>query len=183
MLVHVSKAFTREEPAEAAVVVPPRAPLPAGTPNYVTPRGLELLRAESHDLARERAEAERAVDGADRPRALERLNRRKADLDQRLTGAVVVSAPDAPCREVRFGAVVTVRGESGVERRYQIVGVDEAHPSDGRVAFVSPLARALLGRGVGDTATLRTTRGDEELEVLAVDYPAAGDPPGGASER
>jgi len=64
MLVHVSKAFTREEPAEAAVVVPPRAPLPAGTQNYVTPRGLELLRAESHDLARERAEAERAVDGA-----------------------------------------------------------------------------------------------------------------------
>jgi transcription elongation factor GreB len=139
----------------------------------VTPRGLDLLRAESRELARERADAERTLDGDERRRTLERLVRRKADLDERLAGAVVVGAPEGPCEEVRFGAQVTLRGESGLERRYQIVGVDEADPAGGRIAFVSPLARALLGRSVGETAAMQTPRGDEELEVLAVVYPAA----------
>jgi transcription elongation factor GreB len=169
----VSKAFTKEEAPEAAVVVPARAPLPAGAPNYVTPRGLDLLRAESRDLAGERVEAERTLEGEERRRGLERLGRRKADLDERLASAVVVSAPEGPCEEVRFGAEVTLRGESGVERRYQIVGVDEADPSGGRIAFLSPIARALLGRSVGETTAVRTPRGDEELEVLAVRYPVA----------
>ena len=65
-----------------------------------------------------------------------------------------------------------MRGESGGERRYEIVGVDEADVAHGRVAFVAPLARALLGKRVGDVALLRTPRGEEELEVLAIDYPA-----------
>ncbi len=167
----MSKAFTKEDAVETAIVVPGRAPLPAGASNYVTPRGLELLRAESRELARERAEAEGGLDGADRTHALAVLNRRKADLDERLASAVVVSAPEEPGDEVRFGAAVSVRGEDGRERSYRIVGVDEANPSEGRIAFVSPLARALLGRRAGDAATVRTPRGDEELEVLAVSYP------------
>ena len=119
-----------------AVVVPGRAPLPPGASNYVTPRGLELLRAESRELARERVEAETGLDGADRTHALVVLNRRKADLDERLASAVLVSAPEEPGDEVRFGAAVRVRGEDGRERSYQIVGVDEASPGEGRIAFV-----------------------------------------------
>ena len=167
----MSKAFTKEDAVDTAVVVPGRAPLPAGASNYVTPRGLELLRAESRELARERTEAESGLDGADRIHALAVLNRRKADLDDRLASAVLVSAPEEPGDEVRFGAEVRVRGEDGRERSYQIVGVDEANPGAGRIAFLSPLARALLGRRVGDAATVRTPRGDEELELLAVSYP------------
>jgi transcription elongation factor GreB len=167
----VSKAFTKEDAVDTAVVMPGRAPLPAGASNYVTPRGLELLRAESRELARERAGAETGLDGADRTHALVVLNRRKADLDERLASAVLVSVPDEPGDEVRFGAEVRVRGEDGRERSYQIVGVDEANPGEGRIAFPSPLARALLGRRVGDAATVRTPRGDEQLELLAVSYP------------
>jgi transcription elongation factor GreB len=63
-----------------------------------------------------------------------------------------------------------VRTESGDERRYRIVGVDEADVAHGRVAFVAPLARALLGKKVGDGATVRTPGGEEELEVLAIAY-------------
>jgi transcription elongation factor GreB len=167
----VSKAFTREEPAEAPVVVPSRAPLPAGATNYVTPRGLERLRAEARQLAAERVEAERAAEGPERAQALALLARRRADLDERIASAVVVHPPAEPSDQVRFGAEMHLRGEDGRELRYQIVGVDEADPSQGRIAFVSPLARALLGRTVGDSASVRTPRGSEELELLAVVYP------------
>ena len=77
--------------------------------------------------------------------------------------------PPEPRDQVRFGATVTVDGAGGV-RRYQIVGVDEADAARGKIAFVSPLARALLGSAVGDTARLRAPRGEEELEIVAVEY-------------
>ena len=64
---------------------------------------------------------------------------------------------------------VVVESAAG-EKRYQIVGVDEADAAQGRISFVSPLARALLGRAAGDVVRLRTPRGDEELEVVAVEY-------------
>jgi len=170
----VSKAFTSEETQADPIVVPPRAPLPDGAVNYVTPRGLELLRAESRELAEERVRVEQSLDGAERAHALTLLTGRKLDLDERLTSAVLVEPPAEPPDQVRFGAAVTVCAEDGPERVYRIVGVDEADPTQGCIAFSSPLARALLGRRAGDVATVRTPRGDEELEVLAVDYPPAG---------
>jgi transcription elongation factor GreB len=74
---------------------------------------------------------------------------------------------------VRFGATVAVRGEDGTERRYRLVGVDEADPLHGAVSWRSPLAAALLGARTGDTVTFRSPRGDEELEVVALSYLAA----------
>ena len=69
----------------------------------------------------------------------------------------------------RFGATVTVEDASGGERRYRIVGVDEADPKRGLVSWRSPVARALVGRSVGDVTTLRTPAGDEELQIVAID--------------
>ena len=160
-MVDVSKAFTDEEAAEPAPVVPARAPLPVGVPNYVTARGLSRLHAELDALRAERAEdpAQRAA-----------LAQRRAQLEQRIASAEMVGPPEER-DTVRFGATVTVEGAAG-ERRYRIVGVDEADAACGDVAFVSPLARALLGRKVGDAVRLRAPRGEEELEILAVDYPA-----------
>ena len=71
---------------------------------------------------------------------------------------------------MRFGAEVTVRAEDGSERSYRLVGVDEAEPAAGSIAFVSPLARALLGKRLGDVVTVRTPRAEEELEILKVEY-------------
>jgi transcription elongation factor GreB len=70
---------------------------------------------------------------------------------------------------VRFGARVRAKTADG-ERSYRIVGVDEADASQDRIAFVSPLARALMGRGVGDEVRVRTPRGEETLEVLEISY-------------
>ena len=65
---------------------------------------------------------------------------------------------------------MTVRAHDGAIRHVQIVGVDEANPGAGLVAFVAPLARALLGRRVGESATVRAPGGAEELEVVTIDY-------------
>ena len=67
---------------------------------------------------------------------------------------------------------MTVQGDSPQPRRIDIVGVDEADASSGRIAFVAPLARALLGKRPGDVVTFRTPRGEEELEVVSVTYGA-----------
>ncbi len=144
----MSKAFTKEDDAEQPVVIRHRPPLPTGTPNYITPRGLQALRAE---LA------------ATEPVA------RRLELEERL-GSAVVAVPPANRNEIRFGARVTMRDDGGAIREVQIVGVDETEPSEGRIAFVAPLARALLGRRVGDSVTLRAPGGAEDLEIIAIEY-------------
>jgi transcription elongation factor GreB len=163
----MSKAFTSEETASDPVLVRARPPLPAGVPNYVTPRGLQQLRDEAVHLEQERARAEASDDEA-RSARLVAINTRLVELTARIGSAVVLDSGAAGSNEVRFGATVAVRSASGSERRYQIVGVDEADARAGRVAFVSPVARALLGRRVGDTVLVDTPRGEEELVIIAL---------------
>jgi transcription elongation factor GreB len=107
---------------------------------------------------------------ADRARALAHLAARRNELEDRLATATLVDASKQSHDEVRFGASVEVRPASGASRTYKIVGVDEAEPSAHRVAFVSPLARALLGRRVGEIVTMRMPRGEEELEIMHIDF-------------
>ena len=174
----MSKAFTKDDASDDPVVVVPRAPLPAGTANYVTPRGLSALRAELRQLDAERGRLE-GLDAdvhPDRARELTAVHARVRELGERVASAVPVDPRGQPHDEVRFGAQVTVRGEHA-ERRYEIVGVDEADAPRGRIAFVSPLARALLGKRVGDDVTVRTPRGKEELEILAIAYEVEGEDP------
>jgi transcription elongation factor GreB len=167
----VSKAFTREDGNDAPAVPRRRAPLPAGLPNYVTARGLQALRDE---LAALDPVAASGASGAAQPAPrsdLQALAARRAELEQRITTAVP-APPPADHDEIRFGARVRVRAPDGRPREVQIVGVDEADPAAGLIAFVAPLARALLGRRIGDQVTVRTPGGEEELEVLAVGYEA-----------
>jgi transcription elongation factor GreB len=167
----VSKAFKGEDASEAPLVVPPRAPLPAGVENYVTASGLASLQAEHQRLLAERARAEAGgQEEAERPRVLAAFGARIAALEDRLASARLVDPSSQPRDEVRFGATVTVEGEDGRTHRWRIVGVDEADVERGRVAFVAPLARALLGKRAGDGAIVRTPRGEEEVAVIAVTY-------------
>jgi transcription elongation factor GreB len=162
----MSKAFTKEDSAPDTVVVPPRPPLPAGVPNYVTPRGLELLRAERRALELARNAIEQQTDESRRVGALASWSQRMAELEQRIGSAEVVEAVQQDV--VRFGARVTVADAKGREQAYEIVGVDEADPALGKVAFLSPIAKALLGAEVGDSVTVRKPGGAEKLEIVAV---------------
>ena len=144
----MSKAFTKDDRPDEPVVVRHRPSLPEGSPNYVTRRGLQGLR----DLL-----------------ATTEPGGRRAELEQRIATAVLTSPP-VDRDEIRFGARVKMRDAVGALREIQIVGVDEADPGKGLVAFLAPLARGLLGRRAGDQVTVQAPGGADELEVLAVDY-------------
>ena len=158
----VSKAFTKEDGPAEAPILRRRAPLPAGVPNYVTARGLRALRDE---LAALDAGAAAGPAGPD----AQAQAARRAELEQRIASAVV-TPPPADRAEIRFGARVRAAAAGGDAREVRIVGVDEADPAAHAIAFVAPLARALLGRRVGDVVSVSTPGGEEELTVVAVTY-------------
>ncbi len=172
----MSKAFTKDDDQGEPLVVPRRAPLPAGVPNYVTPRGLAALRAELVALTAELLHVRTGDTPSDpeRSRAAAAVSERLAELEARIGSAELVAPAEQPPNEVRFGARVTVRNPAGALRTYQIVGVDEANASEGRIAFVAPLARALLGKRTGEAALVRTPQGEEELELVRLEYETPG---------
>jgi len=168
----VSKAFTRDDAPEEPLVAP-RPPLPDGVPNYVTPRGMRLLRDEMADLERRSRALDDASSGEDdvrRQRSV--LAQRMSELAARITSAQLVAPAGRDASKVRFGTRVTVRdAESGDERVVRIVGVDEADPGASRIAFTAPLARAVMGLEVGDVAIVETPGGEDEVEVVTIDSP------------
>jgi transcription elongation factor GreB len=167
----MSRAFTKEDAWEEPIV-PPRAPLPEGVPNYVTPRGLALLREEQARLEAERARLAAAGEDEQTKKALIVLARSGAELANRIASAQLVP-PQVAYPDVRFGARVTLRDGAGAERRFQIVGVDESDPERGFVSFTAPIARAVLGRGVGEWASFRVAGSEERWEIVAIEAPVS----------
>lgn len=167
----MSRGFKTEEAPEDPIVVPPRAPLPAGVPNYVTSRGEGLLRAELAALDAERsALASGGGEETERKRQITAVGERIRLLRQRLARTQVVDPERQRPGVARFGAHVVLKDADGAKRAVQIVGVDEADAARGLVAFTSPIARAVVGASVGDTVTLRTASGEAEWVVASVAY-------------
>lgn len=162
--------------------------LPPGTPFYMTPAGAEALRAELRRLwDEERPRVVEVVSWAaglgDRSenadyqygkRRLREIDRRVRFLTKRLAKVQVVEpAAQRKRDQVFFGATVTyARASSDEEVTIRIVGVDEADAGRGEVSWIAPVARGLLGARVGDLRRVRTPGGIEEVEVLAIAYPA-----------
>lgn len=167
----MSRGFVKEDDLLPPPVVPPRAPLPPGVPNYVTPRGLGLLRAELVGLEADHArlDATPTADAQARTQELLILNGRISALTTRLTSAKVVE-PRTVADEVRFGAVVELHTANGAPRRLTIVGVDEADAAAGRIAFTAPVARALLGKRVGETIVLPGAPPTQPTTIAAIAY-------------
>ena len=158
----MSVAFTREEDLEATAADLVDRPI-SPHPNHVTPEGLALIEAE---LAAARA----AYSGAQVKGAIEadRTAMARATRDLRYWAARRASAQlleTAPDGRVRFGGSVTIEREDGRTQTWRIVGEDEADPAQGSVSHVSPLARALMGKRVGDEASVA----GQSVEIVAVD--------------
>lgn len=185
----MSKAFVKET-SEDEDDVPELPGVPAGTRNYISPEGHRRLKEELLQLLDvERPEVVRTVSWAasngDRSengdyiygkRRLREIDRRIRFLTKRLDLAEVVDAAvHAGDDQIFFGATVSYADKAGEERTVTIVGIDEADPIHGRISWIAPVARALLKARVGDTVTLRTPAGVDELEVLDVRYPAKED--------
>ena len=158
----MSVAFTREEDLEATAADLPDRPI-SPHPNLVTPEGLAAIEAAL-------AEARAAWSAAQTQGSIEadRTAMARATRDLRYWSARRASAqlvePAAPDRVVRFGGSVTIEREDGRTQTWRIVGEDEADPAQGSVSYVSPLARALLGKREGDEATIA----GQAVEIVAV---------------
>ena len=168
----MSKAFTREsEDAPELPTVPRQVPaLPSGAKNYITPRGAEKLREELERLMQERARlATLPHDNAARGQ-LQLMDSRIAAVQGSVSSAVIVSPPAAPDDQVRFGATVTVREDTGVESSYRIVGIDETDLDRGWVSWLSPIAKTLLNARLGQRVRFRFPAGEQDLEILKIAY-------------
>lgn len=150
----MSRAFTKEDDAGDEL---PERPVPAG-PNYVTPRGLELLREEVRDLVARRP---KAVD----PKAIDRDLRY---LETRIDSAIVVPPGSGP--EARFGAAVTIKNGAGKVQTFRIVGEDEARASPDLLPWSAPLAQAVLGAKAGDAVSWEGSEGERRCTVLSVSW-------------
>lgn len=159
----VSVAFTKEESAETAAetLLPDRPVSPH--PNLVTDAGLKALE-EQQRAAREAYDATSGIDDVnERRRQAAGPLRDLRYLAERLRSAELVAAPTST-DTVAFGSTVTFSRDDGRVQTYRIVGEDEADPKAGSISYVSPVARMLMGKGVGDVATV----GGQELEITAI---------------
>jgi transcription elongation factor GreB len=154
----MSRAFVDESASESRENDAPelKIPLPPGAKNYVTSEGAARLRAELEQLLAIVPPRLREVG-----RRIEYLTRMRAMME------VVDPAGPDPVKVV-FGTVVRVRESGGGERTYRIVGVDESDPARGLVSWISPLARALVGRKRGEQARVTLPAGEEILTILSI---------------
>jgi transcription elongation factor GreB len=99
---------------------------------------------------------------------LQAIDRRIPCLQDRVANMEGVAASGRRDDKIRFGARGTVADEDGNEKTYKIVGVDEADPPAGKVSWLSPIAKALLGASPGDLVKVELPHGTTELEILEV---------------
>ena len=159
----MSVAFTKEDSAEtAAEIMLPDRPISA-EPNLVTEIGLRALQAEL-DAAREAYNAARLVEDINERRRQSAVPYRDLQyFTERLRSAQLIPAPSNN-QVVAFGSTVSFEREDGQRRSYRIVGEDEADPKTGSISYVSPVAKDLMGKAVGDFVSV----GDQELEITAI---------------
>lgn len=166
----MSRGFVKEEDQEEAPIIPPRAALPAGVTNYVTPGGMEELLAEKKQLEKERAALD-PENEMERRRSQAVIDGKVKLLNERINSARVIHPQEQAQDEVRFGAVVEFLDlENERKQRFQIVGVDEADVKKQKIAFVAPIARALTGKKIGETAEFSLGAAPKKLKVLNINY-------------
>lgn len=182
----MNKAFVKESDGDDDDELALPA-IPAGTKNYMTPQGHQRIKDELlHLIDVDRPEVVRIVHWAasngDRSengdyiygkRRLREIDRRIRFLTKRLDIAEVVNPSIHHGNDqIFFGATVTYENQDGIEHTVTIVGIDELDPLNGKISWISPVARTLTKAREGDEVTLQTPAGIEQLTILAVSYPA-----------
>lgn len=157
----MSRAFVKDmDGVEAPEDVPERPVSPH--PNFVTARGLQQIETHVRELESER---ERAKQEDDKP-TLVRVDRDLRYWLQRKASAKRVD-PENPPVKVRFGVRVTLQYQDGQQRRFLLVGEDEAEPATGLISWASPVGQKLLGNEVGEEVELQGRR----AEIVGLDIP------------
>jgi len=169
----MSRGFVKEEDQEEPPFIPPRAALPPGAINYVTPKGYNMLIKEKSTLEKEISNLT-LDEEKERRHALAILNGKVNLLNDRISSARILNPQDQSQNEVRFGARVKFKILSGKQKgavhEFQLVGVDEADIKEYKIAFVAPIARALTGKKVGEIAEISMAGENQQMEILEIEY-------------
>ncbi len=181
----MNKAFTKETDNEEELE-PVSPTFPTGFKNYITPAGLKKLKDELLELIdKERPQVVQTVSWAasngDRSENGDYIygKRRLREIDRRIRFLVkrIEAAEEFDPSihygndQIFFGATVTYERKNGEENVVTIVGVDEFDPLQGKISWISPMAKTLIKAREGDTVILHTPNGVDELTILAVNYP------------
>ena len=159
----MSVAFTKEDSAEtAAETLLPDRPI-SSHPNLVTEEGLRALEFQLHQAREAYEAAQKIEDVNERRRQAASPLRDVRYFATRVRTAQVIANPTST-DTVAFGSTVTFRRGDGRVQKYRIVGEDEADPKAGSISFVSPVARVLLGKAVGDEVGVS----GQELEIISI---------------
>ena len=166
----MSRGFVKEDDQEEVPIVPQRAYLPEGVTNFVTPDGMSQLLAERQMLENEKSNLNTARENEKRIE-LNFINAKLQQLNNRIAEARIVELTGQPQNEIRFGATIILRTEaSGIIQTFQIVGVDEADISRGKVSFISPVSRVLINKKTGDKVVLKQAGKDIVFEIIGIAY-------------
>lgn len=166
----MSRGFVKEDDQEEAPFIPPRAALPSGVINYVTPSGLQELLEERKELEQKRINL-KAENDTERRRALAVIDGKVNLLQDRINSARVLDPSEQPDDKVRFGAEVSLKFlQKNAFQKFQIVGIDEADVKKQKIAFVAPIARAVTGKKRGEVAEFKLGNELRKLETLDINY-------------
>ena len=166
----MSRGFVKEDDQEEIPMVPQRAYLPEGISNFVTQVGMDQLLAEKQMLTDEKDNLSNSSENEKRI-ALNFINAKLQLLNNRIAEARIVNLKEQPQNEIRFGASVTLKSEASDNiQNFQIVGVDEADISKGKISFISPVAKSLINKKTGDKVILKRAKEDIVYEILDITY-------------
>ena len=165
----MSRAFVKGDDSDLSGEELPERPI-SPYPNYVTAHGLAQLRSKYDELQSRHAQLKAAALDFDKPKLTE-TERDLRYFAQRLESAILVDVDNEPRDEVHFGATVKAETDEGDVHEFAIVGEDEADVATGKVSWLSPLAKAMMGARIGDVVKWRRPAGETDLEILEIQYP------------
>ena len=165
----MSRAFVKENDLEHAGIDIPERPL-SDEPNYVTPNGLKLLNTQIDALEIEREELKNKKDDPIAKQKIAIVERDMRYYAARIESAILTAPSEEDHSIVLFGAKVTVEDDEGKLIAYEIVGEDEANVKINKIAYNSPLAKALIGNALDDEVVWMKPSGDETLTIVNIQY-------------
>jgi transcription elongation factor GreB len=166
----MSRGFVKEGDQEEIPILTPRAYLPDGVTNYVTQVGMDELLNEKQQLINELENLD-ITNENERRIASNHIKAKLQLLNDRILTAKIIDLDKQSPNEVWFGATVTLKIDNETKlQKYQIVGVDEADVSKGKISFISPIAKILISKEVGEKAILKLANGVKVFEIIEIVY-------------
>ncbi|MFB3091183.1 MAG: GreA/GreB family elongation factor [Gammaproteobacteria bacterium] len=168
----MSRAFVKEPDGDQAELDLPERPQ-SEHPNYITSNGLQRMKSTVEMLRQERNQLKKE-DSLSTKNRIKTVEAELRYLEKRLQCAISVDISKQASEEIRFGATVKLVDENDQQYIFTIVGEDEAEPDEGFISWISPLARALVGKKIHDAVIWERPAGNLELEILEFIYKNSG---------